>query len=295
MRHIIILALLVAGLRAATVESTTFAMPIGLRLDDGVSQAVIVPAFARLASFARSGGPNLLFENRQAVRCMASWYNLGGDRVWPWPQASWRTVTGRAWPPPLGCDGPLTAETTAEGVVVLRGMIPAYGLRLVREFRLAAGVLRTTSRLERINPAIDPGPVAVWQITQVPFAAIVADCPDAAAVAARAAPWQAVAAGANRLDLTIDGERGGELVLSATALAWRGTDGAGLAIRRIGPGGPAKIWAGRGSRLGAQAEDASAELEFTSPERPLAVGESVELVTELVVLAADALFPEAGR
>ncbi len=292
MRSLILLGL-AAWLAAATVETTTFAMPVGLRLADGRSQAVIVPAFARLASFSRPGGPNLLFENLLAERCLASWYNPGGDRAWPWPQSSWRTVAGRGWPPPLGCDGPLSAETTSAGVVVLRGLIPAYGLRLTREFSLVDGALHVTSRLERLPGGNDPGAVAVWQITQVPFADVVAETDEAAAAASRAKAWRTARAEGQRLDLAADPEKGADLVFAASALAWRGADGAGLAIRRIGPGGPAKVWAGRAARLGSTLEDASVELEFTSPERRLEVGESVELTTVMTPLAAGESFPSA--
>lgn len=276
-------------------ESVVFAYPQGIRLSDGVVEAVVVPAFARVARFGRVGGVNLLFENSRAERCLSSWYNPGGDRLWPWPQSAWRPLAGRSWPPPVGCDGPLSASTPAPGRLRLVGMLPSHGIRMIRELALSGGALCSTSRFERVAGATITTPVAVWQVSQLPPPAVIearsATPAAASAAAGLAGAWCAAQAVGAVVTLTIDPARGGEVILDASVLAWRAADGSGLALIRRGAGGPAKIWVGRAARAGEDAEPASTELEFTSPERALAPGEGIDLVTELRLLAPGEALP----
>ncbi|HAT11128.1 MAG TPA: hypothetical protein DCS97_11165 [Planctomycetes bacterium] len=295
---LLLLAFAAAGATGGEVsEQTVFAYPQAIRISDGALDAVVVPAFARIARFGRVGGANLLFENSRAERCLSSWYNPGGDRLWPWPQASWRPLAGRAWPPPVGCDGPMTATTPAPGRVRLVGMLPSHAVRMIREVSLVDGSLRSASRFERVAGATVDAPVAVWQICQLPqptHLEIRAASVDAAnAAASQAGAWCTARTDKEVLILAIDPARGGELVLQATVLGWRAPDGSGLALIRHGVGGPAKIWVGCAARDGENAEPPSSELEFTSPERALAPGEAIDLVTELRPLAAGEPLPAA--
>lgn len=294
-RAILLLLALAAAAAGDVCEQTVYAYPQAIRLSDGKVDAVVVPAFARIARFGRVGGANLLFENVRAERCLSSWYNPGGDRLWPWPQSSWRPLAGRAWPPPAGCDGPLVASTPAPGRLRLVGMLPSHAVRMIRDVALIAGSLHSTSRFERVADAQIDAPIAVWQVCQLPPPARIEVRAASAAVAAAAArqvgAWCTAEAIGEVLSLAIDPDRGGELVLEASVLAWRAADGSGLALIRHGPGGPAKIWVGRAARAGEEVEPASAELEFTSLERALAPGEGLELVTELRLLAAGEALP----
>lgn len=292
---VLLLSALVAATAGDVVEQTVHAYPQAIRLSDGRVDTVVVPAFARIARFGRVGGPNLLFENTRAERCLSAWYNPGGDRVWPWPQSSWRTLTGRAWPPPAGCDGPLVASTPEPGRLRLIGMLPSHAVRMIRDIALIDGSLHCTSRFERVAGATIDAPVAVWQVCQLPPPASIeirAASPAAAsAAAAQAGTWCEARAAGEVLSLAIDPARGGEVVLEAGVLAWRAPDGSGLALIRHGAGGPAKIWVGRAVREGEDAEPASVELEFTSVECALAPGEGTELATELRLLAVGEALP----
>lgn len=146
-----------------------------LRLDNGTVELVIVPSIARIMRYAFvGGGPNVLWDNPttrgQAVR-VGDWPNIGGDKVWPWPQDEWPRRQGRAWPPPSASDqAPHRAEIVAPGTVRLTSPVLAgYGLRIVRDVRLGPpGTTQVTlrSRFEKVRGGAD-FPVAVWSITQV--------------------------------------------------------------------------------------------------------------------------------
>jgi hypothetical protein len=189
----------------------------------------------------------------------------------------------------------MTASTPAPGRVHLVGMLPSHAVRMIRDVSLVNGTLRSSSRFERVAGAKVDAPVAVWQVCQLPPPTRIEIRTASAAVASAAAiqtgAWCTAQAADEVLTLTIDPARGGDVVLEAGVLAWRAADGSGVALIRHGAGGPAKVWVGRAARDGEDAEPPSCELEFTSPERALAPGEGLDLVTELRLLAAGDALP----
>jgi hypothetical protein len=130
-----------------------------------------VPSVGRVIRYAFVNGRNALWENPNTKNVKGYWH-LGGEKVWPWPQDEWRDAGGKkaGWPPPPGAD-PLKMDARArDGVLVLTsGLIPDYGIRLVREIRLAAtgSEVVVTGRFEKVADGRDD-PVAVWTIAQVP-------------------------------------------------------------------------------------------------------------------------------
>lgn len=279
---LLLLAIATLWAGEASCESAHWGDQDSVRLQDGLVEAVIVPAWGRLMRFARIGGPNLLFENTNADARSNGWWNTGGDRVWPWPQQDWKVLVGRGWPPPAGTDGPCTATVDGPGRLCLSGSIPSHDLRFERFFVLAAGCLACTSRFTRIGPSGQDRPVAVWQIAHVGahprIEATVARSPTPTPA------WTVVGGDDSRVILRPDHAVGGELLLQADALRWLDADGRGLELRRIGPGGTAKLWVS-GDRQ-ADGDARSMELEFTSVEAILPPGGTVELTTELRPLPA---------
>jgi hypothetical protein len=160
--------------------------PDSYRLGNGQCELVVVPAIGRIMRFAPRGGENVLWENRRSTRG-EDWPNLGGDKVWPWPQDLWpRVLGGRDWPPPPECWRRPHAARVVEGGSVLRMIsapLPVFGVRIVREISLAADEMRATivTRFERLHviddfdeddddpdgPPRPPCPWAIWSVTQV--------------------------------------------------------------------------------------------------------------------------------
>ena len=141
------------------------------RVTNGDVELVVVPSVGRIVRYAFVNGANALWENPNRKKAGGYWH-LGGDKVWPWPQDEWRDAGGRkaGWPPSPGVD-PLKTEAQVKGgvLVLTSAVIPGYGLRLVREIRLAdtGSEVVITSRFEKVAEGRDD-PVAVWTVTQVP-------------------------------------------------------------------------------------------------------------------------------
>jgi hypothetical protein len=176
-----------AAAAAATAAAAAAAAPVTVtrvnyhgwpgayRLANGTVDLVIVPAVGRILRYGFLGGPNALWENPAVAgkpgQFTGDWNNIGGDKIWPWPQDEWEKRTGRAWPPP-----PATDQAVHQAFVVkpdtvrlVSPVVAGYGLRIVRDIRLApTGTQVTiTSRFEKIRPGAD-FPTGVWSITQVP-------------------------------------------------------------------------------------------------------------------------------
>jgi len=147
--------------------------PDAVRLQNGLVEAMVVPAIGRVLQFRFIGddaGP--FWENRPShggvpTRDANGWANYGGDKVWPAPQSAWTKITGRGWPPPAGFDGQSAqAEIRGGAVMLVFPADSAYGLQVRRRITLAPGrpVMTITTTFEKgSGPPVE---VAVWTITQ---------------------------------------------------------------------------------------------------------------------------------
>jgi hypothetical protein len=144
-------------------------------LSNGTAEVVVVPAISRVMHFGLAGQPNVLWENAWVAGQAPGqdqWSNYGGDKVWIWPQVDWPARTGTAWPP--ATDLPATIASAAEridplGVRLTSVVIPGFGVRIVREVRLAPEGTRLllSSRIEK-QEGFAAFPLAPWTVTQVP-------------------------------------------------------------------------------------------------------------------------------
>lgn len=249
----------------------------------------------RIVHYGVLGGPNVLWENqraRETPSVFPGWQNWGGDKVWLWPEDDWRKWSPAATHPP-GDPASAPWEVAAESLALrmTSPLIPNYGLRIVREIKLApagTGVV-ISNRLEQITPPARNLPVAIWTVTQLPAAAqiIARLTPDAIAPGYAQFPggeWQNIE------------PRGREIVLHRPASPWQktGLDADQLSAR-IGdqiftietPDTATGHTPHRRAQVFSDPDDSSfrlpgtppyIEFEFTSPVRSLAAGDSLSLL-----------------
>lgn len=162
----------IAGQPSTVVVTNYHGWTNALLLNNGVVEAVIVPAAGRVLQFRFAGasnGPfweNRLLDGRTATA--TNWNtegSFGGDKAWPSPQSDW------GWPPPPGFDGSPSAGSYTNGVVTLTTPVDAaYQIRTTRFIALAPGqplmrirtVFERVAATERTNQA-----VGIWIVTQL--------------------------------------------------------------------------------------------------------------------------------
>jgi hypothetical protein len=147
------------------------------RLSNGTVELVYVPSVARIMRYGYVGGPNVLWENQPLAgtvshdRNPGTWRNVGGDKVWPWPQEDWGKLMPQAWPPPPAADSlPQEVIVTAKNSLqVTSQRVLPWGVRIMREIRMdpTGTAVHVTNRLERDVDG-ESTPVAPWTVTQVP-------------------------------------------------------------------------------------------------------------------------------
>ena len=143
-------------------------------LSNGQVEAIIVPAVGRVMQFRFAGeedGP--FWENPELLGQgfdpgSGTWLNFGGDKTWPSPESTWRTVLSTNWPPPPGFDAtPVEAQVDGWVVTLDYPVDEAFGIQVTRRIKLAtdAPVMEITTRYHKVAPpTLDAG---IWVITQL--------------------------------------------------------------------------------------------------------------------------------
>jgi len=260
------------------------------RFELGVSAAT-----GRVTAYGPVGGPNVLWQNPRAPETptvFPGWVNWGGDKVWIWPEEDWaRWSPETRHPPGDPSPGPHQVEGDGLRLRMTSPVLPDYGLRVVREISLAPTGSRVTfiNRLEQTRPGRLAMPVGVWTVTQIPAPPRIhallspdAEPPgyesfpgtawpkierhgDLVTLHRPSSPWQKIGLDAHRLAAPVDGHL---FIVGTPAL----------------PGGPRARF--RRAQVFSDPDDSPfrlpglppyVELEFTSPLRPLAVGQSASL------------------
>ncbi len=182
-----------ANAEVATVNHEGW--PEALRITNGEVELVVVPAVGRIMHYGWAGGENLLWQHpkragHRGLTREGTWANVGGDKIWPWPDASWPAATGdtlRDLDPPTEWEhDPHSVEVTGPFSVRMTSPLwPAQGLRVVRDIALAeVGTrLTLTTRFERLAPPLASTSYAdaiveivPWSVTQLaPPAAVIVD------------------------------------------------------------------------------------------------------------------------
>ncbi len=141
-------------------------------LNNGLVEAVIVPAAGRVLQFRFAGSTNGAFwENQHLYGQTATpthWNtegSFGGDKAWPSPQSDW------GWPPPSGFDGSPNQVAITNGVVVLTSPEdPTYRIRVTRviELKFDEPVMRIKTIFQRTSATTWTNKqVGIWVIAQL--------------------------------------------------------------------------------------------------------------------------------
>ncbi|HSA93153.1 MAG TPA: hypothetical protein VLE48_09100 [Terriglobales bacterium] len=215
----------------ATRRITYHGWPGSILLSNGQVEAVVVPNIGRVMQFRFAGeedGPlweNRLLDGKKPDPDSREWINFGGDKSWPAPQADWKRMTDREWPPPATFDAmPVKARLGRGEVELVSSVSRAYGIRVRRRIRLDAdgAGMRITTIYEKVRGA--PVRVSVWVITQL-------DEPERVFVPRDSrnpqgyrplteAPPRDLTVGPNRLSLTRDPARGTKIGTDGEHLVW---------------------------------------------------------------------------
>jgi hypothetical protein len=223
--------------------ATTLAKPVAIRrliyhgwpdsilMSNGDAEAVIVPRIGRVMQFRFAGeaeGPfweNRALDGKKPDPKAKEWINFGGDKSWPAPQADWKQMTGREWPPPPTFDAvEVRAHVRGEEVELVSPVSRHYGIRVRRHIRLGreGAVLRIRTIYEKVRGA--PVRVSVWVITQLDepervFVPRDSRNPDGYNPLTEAPPRD-LKAGERVLSLTRDAARGTKIGTDGDALFW---------------------------------------------------------------------------
>lgn len=159
----------IVNVKGVSVEKVDFhGWKDAWKISNSACELIVVPQLSRVMSFSQKGGENLLWiapaANGQVYpQESKEWRNLGGDKIWPEPQAVW------GWPPPYFFDNaPSDAEAIPGGLRIrTQKPSPRLGSVCVREFTLDAVHPRVTVRQRFEKSQGDPIPMTLWNITQV--------------------------------------------------------------------------------------------------------------------------------
>ena len=147
------------------------------RIQNDQAEADFVPAVGRLVHFARRDGASpLRLEPALAGKTPAAgetFFNVGGDWLWPVAQSRWASFADADWPPPMVmADLPWTgtAWQDADGTQCCL-MTREYGeplhIKVSRLIKLAKDANRITIRQRIERTAASEVPVVLWNISQI--------------------------------------------------------------------------------------------------------------------------------
>lgn len=150
-------------------------------LNNGRFELAVSAATGRIVQYGAVRGANVLWENPHADLSpspFAGWHNWGGDKVWIWPEDDWaKWQAGVVAPPGDPPSTPYKVEVDKLAMSMTSPVVPAYGVRIVREIVLADSGSGVTfiNRLEKVADVKSGGigkslPVSVWTVTQIPAA-----------------------------------------------------------------------------------------------------------------------------
>ena len=164
---------------APILPSEFLGWPHTYRLQNDRAIAILVPAVGRLVHFSSPQGSSP-FRIEPTLQGQTppegeSFFNVGGDWLWPVSQARWVqfSTDGKDWPPPsVLADLPwnCSAWTDAEGVpcaLLTREYGAPLHILVSRLFRLEPNstTLVVQQRIERTAPSVVP--VVLWNISQI--------------------------------------------------------------------------------------------------------------------------------
>jgi hypothetical protein len=144
-----------------------------LTISNGKVEAIIVPGIGRVMQFHFVGEGDVFWQDRSMDGkspdpSAKKWGNFGGDKSWPAPQADWKKLVGRGWPPPATFDAvPFDAVVEGTTVELVSPVDAFYGIRLRRRVKLdpQQPVMSITTTYEKLRGS--PIKVGIGVITQL--------------------------------------------------------------------------------------------------------------------------------
>lgn len=142
-------------------------------LNNGLVQAVVVPAIGRVMQFSFIGEEGVFWENREldgkSGDWKSGWANFGGDKTWPSPEGEWAKFTRReGWCPPPAFDSlPVEAKVEGSDLLLTSPIDPFYAIRVRRRIHLEADqpAMTITTTYERVVG--EAAQIGIWVITQL--------------------------------------------------------------------------------------------------------------------------------
>jgi len=152
------------------------------QITNATTKVIVVPAIGRIMYYGLKDGTNLLWNDSRLygktlptdLQTVKSWYNFGGDKVWPTEQGDFGKINGMDWPPDPWFDGaPHTVKELEDGVEITSPVSDFCGAQSIREIHLAKESSRLTinQRIKKIKKAqkksIEPIRYTIWNVTQI--------------------------------------------------------------------------------------------------------------------------------
>ncbi len=140
-------------------------------LTNGDVEMTLVPAIARVMSFSRSNGKNVLWTDtklsgHQEDISTENWFNYGGSKLWLAPQSKW--PDGGHWPPDIYLDrSPCKAECQGDAVTITSVNSPFSGLRMKKTLRPITGKPGFSLLITIENVSDKPVQWSIWEVTQL--------------------------------------------------------------------------------------------------------------------------------
>ncbi len=250
----------------------------------------------RIVHYGAIGGENVLWNNPRATETpvvFPGWVNWGGDKVWIWPEEDWRKWSpATTHPPGDPASAPWDVAPLGLTLRMTSPVVADYGVRIVREISLAptGSDVAISNCLEQAADAVLALPVAIWTVTQIPAAAqiIARLAPDAVAPGYAHFPggeWQSIETSGDSIVLHRFAAPWQKIGLDADQLSAQvGAFSFTIETRGIASGHTPH----RRAQVFSDPDDSAfrlpgtlpyIELEFTSPPKRLAPGETTSLTT----------------
>jgi hypothetical protein len=150
------------------IAATKFHSHPAFALNDGATNAIVVPEIGRVMAFNRSDKStfNWLWNNKTASKSGA-WKNWGGSKTWLAPQSEWPQIAGSKWPPDSAWNSVVKSEVQTGGFLKTIGAVsPHSGMRIIKQYghdENSSFFIRQTA--EKVSGK--PLQSALWSVTQI--------------------------------------------------------------------------------------------------------------------------------
>jgi hypothetical protein len=151
----------------AVIAATKFQSHQAFALNNGATNAIVVPEFGRVMAFSSSGEStfNWLWNNSLSDKNQ-SWQNWGGSKTWLAPQSDWAQIAGAKWPPDSAWTKVIKTEVLTGGFLQTTSALSHSGIRFIHQYgHDESGNFFVKQTAEKISGK--PLQSALWSVTQI--------------------------------------------------------------------------------------------------------------------------------